>query len=108
MIREWDVRRHEDAILVGLAVDAAVLDFKTTVAILRECLVFLDSPHQGLVSLRIGTFGDFPVTLNMDHDDSLSIFLDGPEFEPFRSMSAAIWLSKEELRSVIREALAAD
>jgi hypothetical protein len=108
MIRECDVRRHGAVILIGIAVDAAVLDFTTTEGLLRDCLAFLESPHQGLAYMQIGAFGDFPVTLNMHHDDSLSIFVDGPDFEPQRSMSAAIWLSKEDLRGVISKALVVD
>jgi hypothetical protein len=108
MIRECDIRRHGGAILIGIAVEAAVLDFTTTDGLLRDCLAFLDSPHQGLVCMRIGAFGEFPVTLNLHHDDSLSIFVDGPYFEPQRSMSAAIWLSKEDLRSVINKAVVVD
>jgi hypothetical protein len=79
MIRECDVRRHGEAILIGIAVDAAVLDFTTTEGLLRDCLAFLESSHQGLVSMQIGAFEDFPVTMNMHDDDSLSIFVDGPE-----------------------------
>jgi hypothetical protein len=105
MIRERDVRRIGEAILIGIAVDAAVLDFTTTEAALRDCLAFLAEPREGLASMQIGTFGHFPVTLNAHHDDSLSIFVDGPEFEPNREMCAAIWLSKEDLNSVIGEAL---
>jgi hypothetical protein len=58
--------------------------------------------------MQIGEFGDFPVTLNMHHDDSISIFVDGPDFGPQRSICAAIWLSKEDLRVVISKALVID
>src|SRR5215467_2305015 len=98
MIREFDIRRLDDKILVGIALDHAVLDFETTQGVLRECLAFLDTPHKGLVEIRIGNFGQFPVSLNMHHDDTLSIFVDGPPFEPQRELCAAIWLSKEDLR----------
>src|SRR5262249_50107737 len=69
MIREFDIRRRDNTILVGIALDHAVLDFETTEAILRKCLAFLDTPHKGLVDIRIGKFGQFPVRLNMHHDD---------------------------------------
>ena len=105
MIREYDIRRRPDAILIGIALENAVLDFETTEALLRDCLAFLDTPHQGLVHMSIGRFGVFPVTLNMHYDDSLSIFVDGPMFEPQRELCAAIWLSKDELRLVLDKAL---
>jgi hypothetical protein len=105
MIREFDIRRRGDTILVGIALDHAVLDFESTEASLRECLAFLDAPHKGLVDKGIGKFGQFPVTLSMHHDDTLSIFVDGPSFEPQRELCAAIWLSKDDLRSVITAAL---
>lgn len=107
MIHECDIRRRGDAILVGIALDRAVLDFETKEGLLRECLVFLDTPHTGLADISIGNFGHFRVRLNMHHDDTLSIFVDGPSFEPNRELCAAIWLSKEDLRSVINAALSA-
>jgi hypothetical protein len=105
MIRECDIRRRGDLILVGIALDNAVLDFETTQAILRDCLMFLDESHIGLASMSIGTFGPFQVTLNKHHDGDFSIFVDGPHFEPQRELCAAIWLSVEELRGVITAAL---
>lgn len=105
MIREFDVRRRADAILIGIALDDAVLDFETDEATLRHCLVVLAAPHQGLVDVGIGKFGEFPVRLNIHHDDSLSIFVDGPTFEPLRELCAAIWLSKQDLQRVITTAL---
>jgi hypothetical protein len=106
MIREFDIRRRGDAILVGIAVEHAVLDFETTEGTLRECLVFLGKAHCGLIDMRVGSFGDFPVRLNVHHDDSLSICLDGPYFEPTRSQCAILELSKEDLRQVINAVLA--
>jgi len=44
--------------------------------------------------------------LNMHHDGELSIFLDGPPFEPPRELCAAIWLSKQDLLGIITAALA--
>lgn len=106
MIHDFDIRRRGAAILVGIAVNQAVLDFETNEETLRESLAFLDLPHRGAIDMRIGKFGDFPVTLNVHHDDSLSIFVDGPEFDETRSQSAALWLTKEDLRRVISGALA--
>lgn len=108
MTLESDVRRNGELILIGISVEVAVLDFTTTATRLRDCLNFLGHPHQGLVSMQIGEFGNFPVTLNIHHNDSLSIFVDGPTFETERTMCAAIWLSKEDFRSVIRKALVVD
>jgi hypothetical protein len=107
MIRECDIRRQGDAVLVGIALDCAVLDFRTTEAQLRDCLALLDQPHNGLVHMRIGAFGEYPVTLNIHQGDSVSLFVDGPHFEPLREMCAAIWLSNEDLRGIIEKALSA-
>jgi hypothetical protein len=105
MIREYDIRRRGDVILVGIALEDAVLDFETNEELLRGCVAFLDAPHKGLVDMAIGKFGDFRVRLNIHHDDSLSIFVDGPPFEPPRELCAAIWLSKPDMRDVIAAAL---
>jgi hypothetical protein len=105
VIREYDIRRRADAILIGIALEQAVLDFETTEELLRDCLTFLDTPHHGLADMSIGTFGQHAVTLNIHPDDSLSIFVDGPSFEPNRELCAAIWLSKKDLRSVVEAAL---
>jgi hypothetical protein len=105
MIRECDIRRSGDLILVGIALDHAVLDFETTERLLRDCLIFLDAPHRGPADMAIGKFGPFGVTLNMHRDGELSIFVDGPPFEPQRELCAAIWLSKLDLREVIAAAL---
>jgi hypothetical protein len=105
MIHEWDIRRRGDAILVGIALDHAILDFETTAQLLRDGLVVLDAPHKGLRSIPIGTFGPFQVTLNKHPEGGVSVFLDGPPFEPNRDMCAAIYLSTQEMRDVIAEAL---
>ena len=43
MIHDLDVQRRGDAILVGIALDNAVLDFETSEQKLRECLQFIDT-----------------------------------------------------------------
>jgi len=63
----------------------------------------LESPHLGLVDTRIGQFGEFPVTLNLHHDDTVSIFVDGPDFDSGRNQSAAIWVDKYRLQEILRE-----
>jgi hypothetical protein len=106
MIRECEIRRRGDLILVGIALDHAVLDFETTDGLLRDCLAFLDAPpHRGLADMAIGKFGPFRVRLNIHHDGSLSIFVDGPPFEPQRELCAAVWLSKQDMCDVITKAL---
>lgn len=105
MICNYDIRRQPDSILIGIALENAVLDFVTTDELLQECLSFVDTPHRGSADLSIGSFGPFGVTLNKGDDDQLSIFIDGPSFEPTRELCAAIWSSKDELRKVVKAAL---
>src|SRR5688572_20404168 len=105
MIRECDIRRRGKAVLVGVALDNAVLDFETTEAQLRDGLAFLNSPHTGIADLNIGRFGEFHVRLNAHSDDAFSIFIDGPTFDPPRELSAAIWLSKQDLKYLFTKAL---
>ena len=52
----------------------------------------------------MGTFGCYPVSLDVDKDGTASIFIESPNFEPTRSQSAAIWLAKEELQRLLLEA----
>jgi hypothetical protein len=106
VLREHHIRRRDDAILLMMAVESAVLDVETDEKRLRECLALLDAPHLGgLVSTPLGKFGPFDVMLNIYHDDSLSVFVDGPDFEESFNQSAAIWLSKEDMRRIIGSAL---
>jgi hypothetical protein len=45
MIQELDIRRRGDAILVGIALESAILDFETTETLLRTALEMLDKPR---------------------------------------------------------------
>ena len=103
MITDWQVQRRGEAIILGIAVEHAVLDVVTHRGLLISCLAMLQSPHQGLVDTRMGQFGEFPVTLNLHHDDTVSIFIDGPDFTSGRNQSAAIWVEKDRLQQILKE-----
>jgi hypothetical protein len=105
MIADRDIRRKGENILLGIALENAVLDLVTTESQLRRCLNLLEERHQASVRAEMGTFGTYAVALNVDETDTVSLFVDGPYFEPSRSQSAAIWLGKEDLRQVVLEAL---
>ena len=107
MIRTHQILRKNDIILIGIALDNAVLDFVTTEAQLRECLRQLQERHQATVSPQMGTFGTYAVVLNIDDSETVSLFVDGPYFEPTRNQSAAIWLEKDDLRLLLVKALKA-
>ena len=104
MIKEMDIRRRGDAILVGIAIESAILDFETTETLLRTALEMLDRPRKGADWMKIGVFGEFPVTLHLASGDSLSIVIDGPYFESNRSVCAMIHLNKSEFREVVNRA----
>jgi hypothetical protein len=104
MIQELDIRRRGDAILVGIALESAILDFETTETLLRTALEMLDKPRNGADWMKIGVFGEFPVTLYLASDDSLTIVIDGPYFEPNRSVCAMIHLTKADFRDVVSRA----
>jgi hypothetical protein len=97
--------RRDDSILLGIALENAVLDILTDDALLQKCERMLRESHVGLVSVTMGTFGIYPVTLNLHHDDGVSLFIDGPAFEKNRTQSAAIWVEKAELQRIIAEAM---
>jgi len=107
MIAGHDVRRNGSSILLGIAVGNAVVDVVANEGLLHECLNLLETPHRGLVDTNMGTFGTYPVSLNLHHDDSVSIFIDGPDFELSRNQSAGIYLGKDELRRLLVEVLQA-
>ena len=106
MITDWQLHRRDGRLIVGIAVRHAVLDVVSDVALLRNCLTVLRSPHRGLVDTRMGSFGDFQVTLNLHHDDNVSIFVDGPDFDVGRRQSAAIWVEKDQLCGILEKAIA--
>jgi hypothetical protein len=104
MISEWHIQRKGDSLLLGIAIKEAVLDVVTDQNLLLNCLTMLESPHKGLVSNQLGQFGIYPVTLNLHHDDTTSIFIDGPDFDPPRTLSAAIWVDKGGLIKILQKA----
>ena len=104
-ITAHDIRYRNADTLVGIAVENAVLDIVTNDALMRACLKVLSEPQAGLVSPQLGTFGPYAVTLNVQSDDTVSVFIDGPEFDPSREQCSAIWLGKEELRKLLTHAL---
>lgn len=108
MITDWQLHRRDGRLILGIAVQHAVLDVVSDVALLQNCLTLLRSPHRGLADTRIGSFGEFQVTLNVHPDDKVSIFVDGPAFDVGRSQSAAIWVEKDRLCQILEEAVTID
>ena len=104
MISEWHIERKENSLLLGIATEDAILDVVTDHNLLSNCLAMLESPHIGLVDTQLGHFGIYPVRLNLHHDDTVSIFIDGPDFEPPRQLSAAIFIDKGGLTRILQEA----
>jgi hypothetical protein len=105
MIKTYQILHKGTTILLGIGLDNAVLDVVTNESQLRGCLELLQEQHRALGYTLMGTFGNYDVTLNVNDDDTVSIFIDGPYFEPTRSQSAAIWLGKEDLQRLLVEAL---
>jgi hypothetical protein len=103
-IRDHQILRQGNNILLGIALDDAVLDIETTAQQLRECLKVLQESNQALLRPVLGNFGIYPIAVNVD-DNTVSIFVDGPDFVQSRNQSAAIWLDKEDLRRLLVEAL---
>ena len=105
MITDWQIQRSDGRLILGIAIEHAFLDVVSDVALLQNCLTLLRSPHQGLVDTRMGSFGEFQVSLNLHHDDTVSIFIDGPEFDASRVQSSAIWVEKDQLCRILEEAV---
>jgi len=106
MITDWQIQRHGHKLILGIAVGRGHLDVVTDDTLLVACLAMLEAPHRGLVDSQMGQFGDFPVTLNLHHDDAVSIFIDGPRFDSTRCQSASIWVEKDRLCEILRKVLA--
>lgn len=107
MIRERDIRKIGDSILIGIGLNNAVFDIMTDRDQLNECLQMLQQPHHGTVWKKIGDFGIYPITMNLHHDETVSIILDGPDLEQARNQAAGIYLlEKEEIRRLLLDALA--
>jgi hypothetical protein len=106
VITDWQVQRNGRLLILGIAVGVGHLDVVTDDVLLKNCLAMLRSPHRGFVHTRMGSFGPFDVTLNLHHDDSVSIFVDGPKFDDDRTQSAAIWVEKDRLSEILEETIA--
>jgi hypothetical protein len=105
MITSHHILRQGTCIVLGIALENAVLDILTDESLLQNCLELLREPHRGLVYTKIGAFGIYPVTLNLHHDDTVSMSVDGPDLNQSRNQSTGIWLGKEELQRVLLEAV---
>lgn len=105
MITDWQVQQRGEAIILGIAVGCAHLDVVTTRDLIFSCVKMLESPHDGLVDTRMGQFGELPISLNLHHDDSVSIFIDGPDFDAGRCQSAAIWVEKDRLAAILKQVI---
>jgi hypothetical protein len=91
--------------LLSLELSNAVLDIHTDRALLINCLNLISSHQGGLESTQMGAFGIYPISLNVHHEGTISIFVDGPSFDEDRVQSAAIWPEKESLLRIIAEAI---
>jgi hypothetical protein len=102
-ITDWQLIVREGKLLLGLAVPGAILDIESDRETLTRCLRLLEGPPDGARDLEMGRFGPHAIHLNRHVDDTVSIFVDGPNFAQGRRQSAAIWVDKESLCSVLRE-----
>lgn len=102
MITDCYIERRGKVLLLGIKLENAVLEIVTDRDLLTACLALLKSPHTGLVHAQMGSFGEFPITLNLHNDDSVSIFIDGPDFNSPRNQSAAIWVDKKALEIILQ------
>jgi hypothetical protein len=107
MITAKQVLQIGDKLLIGIGTETAVLDFTTNNDLLQNSLRALREPHMGLVCVTLGHFGIYSVTLNVNYDDAVSIFIDGPELGKTRTQSAAIWVGKSELEELLADAMRA-
>jgi len=103
MSLEHNIRRRGNEILLGIGFESAALDILTNESQLRECIRILEQPHQGLVYSTIGKFGIYPITLNVHFDDTASLSIDGPDFEPARNETVGFGVDKQELLKMLLE-----
>jgi hypothetical protein len=102
-MRDYDVRRNGNAILLGISTNDAALDIVTSDATLRLCVELLQMRLSALATEQIGDFGIYPATLVVDSGDMATITVDGPEFEPARNLTAGICIEKRWLLQVLLE-----
>ena len=103
MKADWQIQYRGKELILGIAFGHATLDIVSDTFTLMQCLEMLEAPHRGLVHMRMGKFGPFTVELNLHQDDSVSIFIDGPEFDSERTQSAAVWAEKKQLCDIFCE-----
>jgi hypothetical protein len=103
MITDHQVERREGRILLGIAVENAVLDILTDDAQLQACVELLDKPHIGMVTAQMGTFGGFTVATTLFSDDTVAILIDGPAFTQSRTQTAGIYVTKDELKRLLAD-----
>jgi hypothetical protein len=106
MAIDWQIDRENDTILIGLAIDNAVLDIKTNEKLLMNLANAFEKTTLGTESIPIGWFGEFPIRVNLGKEDSVSVFVDGPQFCVRRTQSSAIWIDKGELQKIVMSVLA--
>jgi hypothetical protein len=100
-IADYQVQRKCNSIILGIGIQNAVMDVATNMDCLKICLKLLTDAHMGSVDAEMGRFGEFTVALGIDAKDETSIFIDGPQIEGIRGLSAAIWVEKSDLRRII-------
>jgi len=108
MIIERDIRKIGNSILIGIGLSNAVFDILTDRNQLLECLEMLEQPHRGMVWKKFGDFGIYSITMNLHHDDQVSLVIDGPNLEQARDQGAGIYLEKEEILRLLQDVLAFD
>ncbi|MBE7467380.1 MAG: hypothetical protein HS116_28235 [Planctomycetes bacterium] len=103
---DYQVQREGENTLIGIGIPHAVLDIKTNQTLLLTCLDAINTfDRSRTVSTTFGSFGDYPITLNLSAEGQASIFIDRPWFQPDRVQSAAIWLPISDLKAIIEKAL---
>src|ERR1035437_1504209 len=102
---DYQVQKKDDELLIGIAANDAVMDIRTTLKQLSECRRLLEDKDNRTNDARLGSFGTFPVILNLDKSGRVSLFIDGPEFDAGRVQSSAIWIDQKELLRIIKKVI---
>ncbi|HTK85345.1 MAG TPA: hypothetical protein VL625_09700 [Patescibacteria group bacterium] len=104
-VLDFQLDEKDGQILLGLSLGGAVIDILTSQKELAECLKLIETKDDVFEDVRIGKFGIYPVTVNLHRDGETSIFIDGPDFDKHRVQSAAVWLERDQLKTVIKSVL---
>jgi hypothetical protein len=106
MIKTCQIRRTSDGgIILGIAYGDAIMEILTNDAQLQKCLKMLEQHQDGLISLKFGMFGDYPVVLNLRSNGVASVFIDGPSNDKHRNQCAGIMLAREDLERMLTDAV---